>query len=147
MKKIGIFLDDTREIDQIPSWIEEWKTVKNYKEFTDTIEKYWVVSGELPELISFDHDLALEHTLDRANKSIDAPIFYSKFKEKTGKDCAEWLVAFADQHKLIIKRACTHDDNLLGSLRIEDIINTYKKQTGNYVELPCFKTNWKYKNQ
>ena len=145
MSTTGVFLDDIRDIDQIPPYINTWVTVRNYKEFTEFIEKYWETNNKLPEVITFDHDLAVEHDLDRAGKAPDAPIFYMKFKEKTGKECAEWLVAFAKSKDIDLGRIAIHSMNPVGAYRIENIINDYKKERGNYTDSPCFRINWKYK--
>jgi len=143
--KIGVFLDDVRVIDQLPTRIDEWITVKNYDGFVYTIGSYYEAFNCLPEIISFDHSLS---TIDEDNeilRPVGAPLFYANYKEKTGKDCAEWLVQFAKEEDLDIGRVAIHSTYLLGAKRIEDIINDYKRERGNYVSSPCFRVNWQYK--
>ena len=59
--------------------MKKWVVVKNYDEFTEYIEK-----NGIPDYISFEHDLAPEHTIDFVNNQMQGieAINYSTFKEK-----------------------------------------------------------------
>ena len=59
--------------------------VKNYDEFIDYINK-----NGLPDAINFDHDLADIVYTERGAISMMA----SSWHEKTGYDCAKWLVDY-----------------------------------------------------
>ena len=54
-----LFLDDERAVKDV-TWIElplgPWTVVKNYRQFVE-----YITNNGLPEVISFDHDLADEH--------------------------------------------------------------------------------------
>ena len=76
-----LWLDDVR-----PKPNDEWDLVRSYDEFVDYIKKNGV-----PELISFDHDLGKEH-YKALFKTPKKHILEEGFKEKTGYDCAKWLV-------------------------------------------------------
>jgi hypothetical protein len=68
--------------------------VLNYLEF-----KMWIEKNGLPDIISFDHDLAFEHYTPEhlwtdyqlSKEHQDA----QNYKEKTGLDCAKCLVTIA----------------------------------------------------
>lgn len=84
-----LYLDDLREPHQsfdmlgFSVYKEDWTVVRSYKEFTEYITKYG-----LPDIISFDHDLADEHyTPEEYQDSKD-------YQEKTGLDCAKWLIEY-----------------------------------------------------
>jgi hypothetical protein len=94
----GVFLDDERKVSDV-KWIKLpndvlWFTVRSYDRFVNYVEWYWHEHGKLPEVFSFDHDLAWNHYTD-----IGQPIDYSK-KEKTGYHCATWLTHFMDANGL-----------------------------------------------
>jgi hypothetical protein len=56
--------------------------VKKYHEFVS-----WILENGLPTAICFDHDLS------------DIHINKSTYKEKTGYDCAKWLVEYCIDNK------------------------------------------------
>ena len=93
----NLFLDDIRFPKECTSYTKnpiydkvEWVIVRSYSEFV----KYVTENG-LPEIVSFDHDLADEHYHKDMYKGID--IYnknYDKFQEKTGYDCVKWMVDY-----------------------------------------------------
>lgn len=92
MKKIKIYLDDIRTpIDK--SWI----VARDYDEFVDKIEEFGL---DNIEIISLDHDLgdtAMNEYFN--NVSTNYTLDYDNITEKTGYDCAKWLVNhFYDLH-------------------------------------------------
>ena len=100
LSDVYLFLDDIREPLQAFEYTKqyifiqnEWEVVKNYNEFVNFIE----VNG-LPKFISFDHDLADTHytpeplwTDYNASKEWQDKQVH---KEKTGYECAKWLVDY-----------------------------------------------------
>jgi hypothetical protein len=79
-----LFLDDTR---QPPD--SSWEVVRSYEEFVAYVELHGV-----PDLISFDHDLADQHYMiyrDTPSSPEKFDEHYGRFFEKTGYDCAKWL--------------------------------------------------------
>ena len=127
--KYSLFLDDQRTPDQV-SWIKlpntDWTIVRNYDEFVNEI-----LTNGLPEFISFDHDLSLSDAKVycknlRENKKI---INYSDYKEKTGYDCAKWLVSYCQNNRLAVPLYAVHSMNPIGKENIEFYIENYTKST------------------
>lgn len=121
MKKL--FLDDIRipkdAIGLVPSnlnqfyWDNNWTVVRNYYEFCNYIQKF-----SLPDFISFDHDLADEHYGDIDN---------SEYKEKTGYECAKWLVDWCLENSLSLPNFVVHSANPIGKQNIESYLNNATK--------------------
>jgi hypothetical protein len=112
-----LFLDDVREIRQIypHTDLNEWILVKNYDEFVNCIKK-----NGMPIKINFDHDLGLEHYVT-GNPN------YDKYKEKTGYDCAKWLVEYCMNNNLEFPDYQVHSMNPIGRENIRSYIESYKK--------------------
>ena len=128
---MNLFLDDERFPRNV-TWVDlplvEWTIVRNYNEFVRTISAHG-----LPLRISFDHDLGFEHMRDYFNVSaIENQIIdplklnYAKYKEKTGYDCAKWLVEFCIDKKLEIPEYYVHSMNSIGKRNIISYLESYK---------------------
>jgi hypothetical protein len=98
-----LWLDDLRnpflnEENKIPGNVHDWiiNWVLNYDQFVKWIEMYG-----LPDAISFDHDLAPEHyTPEKYWHNYEISKNYQdsqNYTEKTGADCAKWLVDNSDR--------------------------------------------------
>ena len=117
-KKIYLYLDDIR----IPTE-GEWEVVRNYDEFVAHIK----LNGlENYEVISLDHDLgesAMQeyYTNTKPNFSLD----YNNIKEKTGMDCARFLVAESMTKSIPLPQIYVHSANPIGSANIMGYINNY----------------------
>lgn len=74
----------------------------------------------LPDFISFDHDLS-----DR----IWTPDDDYEDTEKTGYDCAKWLVDYCLDHKLQIPEYAIHSMNSTGAERIMSYLKNGEKWT------------------
>ncbi len=90
--------------------------VKNYNEFVQ-----YLTTHPMPEAISFDHDLALEHYPTYAEeeeryKAGTPP--YEQYQEKTGVDCIKWLKA----NNLIPQRWFVHSANDEGAGIMENML-------------------------
>jgi hypothetical protein len=130
-----IFLDDVRYPSttnhvQLPT--AAWTIVRDYKQFVDTIEVYYAFHGNLPEFIAFDHDLADEHyrkSMYDTDEHYSAYYTNGTFKEKTGYDCAKWLVDFClkDDRMLDIPDYLVHSMNPIGKKNIISILESYKQ--------------------
>jgi hypothetical protein len=131
MEKKYLFLDDVRnpndvthycQSDLIPLYAKEnWVIVRNYTEF-----QFWINNMGLPDVISFDHDLADEHYSplmygDKYNE------LYDVFKEKTGYDCAVWLVEYCLDRGIDIPDFYVHSMNPVGAKKIEGLLTNYQK--------------------
>lgn len=134
----NLFLDDFRHpydcMSYMPSRIgtdaadytqKQWAIVKNYNEFVA-----WIVKNGIPELVSFDHDLADEHydVGCACGWSEDYP---EEFEEKTGLDCAKFLVHFCMDNNLKFPQFHVHSMNPVGSERIRNYIHDYIKFVNN----------------
>lgn len=95
-----------------------WVIVRNYDEFVQIIEE-----NGIPEVVSFDHDLAYVH-YDHQNK-----IDYSKFIEKTGYHCAKWLISYCLDNDLEFpSEVLIHSMNVQGSENIKSLFHSVFKK-------------------
>ena len=136
MKKL--FLDDIRipkdAIGLVPStlnqfyWENDWVIVRNYYEFCNYIQKFG-----LPDFVSFDHDLADDHYNDLFSdenfKKDDSDIIlkYDDYKEKTGYECAKWLVDWCLANSRELPDFIVHSANPVGKRNIDSYLNNAKK--------------------
>ena len=119
----NLFLDDVRVPTQV-YWAEipkdqHYSVVRNYNEFIEIIE----LRG-LPKFICYDHDLSTEHYHDIGKPSMR----YDIYSEKTGYDCAKWLVAYCAERKIKHPPYIVHSLNSVGKLNIEAYIDSYNKR-------------------
>jgi len=134
MKKL--FLDDIRipkdaiglvssNLNQI-YWNNDWSIVRNYIEFCNYIQEFG-----LPNLISFDHDLADFHydfkPEDYDGMSEDEMNTKFGSMEKTGYECAKWLVDWCLENKKSLPECIVHSANPVGKQNIETYLNNAKK--------------------
>lgn len=133
MKKL--FLDDYRNpIDCVnymhtrigkenPIYLEkDWIIVKNYKDFCNYILEYGV-----PDLVSFDHDLADEHYLVDFTKETLEEYHRWSDREMTGQDCAEWLINYCSLYEQLFPKYYVHSMNPVGTQNIISLIENFKK--------------------
>lgn len=133
MKEHRIYLDDVRTpIDST------WIVVRNYDEFVKKVEELGL---ETIATISLDHDLGDSAMREYFNNvSPNYSLDYGNIDEKTGYDCAKWLVNhFYDKNEKWsqkprdVKRASamqfpliyTHSANPIGSANIMGYINNF----------------------
>ena len=133
-----LFLDDER-FPQDVTWVPishdiDWTIVRTYKTFTEAIEDYFYHTKELPEFVSFDHDLADFHyqVMIEENRYLaenpepdgigSLPLTFDYGREKTGFDCAKWLVEFCIDHEVKFPNHIVHSMNPIGKKRIDDYI-------------------------
>lgn len=93
--------------------------VKNYKEFTE-----WISLNGLPTGICFDHDLADEHyklVLD------DYEASRMEYTEKTGYDCAKWLIKYCESSEENLPLYASQSANPIGKKRILALLDDFKK--------------------
>lgn len=124
MEKFNIYLDDVRTpVDP------RWEVVRNYEEFVEKVEK---IGLENIEVISLDHDLgdtAMQEYFN--NVSPNYSLDYSNISERTGYDCAKWLVNhFYDRQEKQTSSSTfplvyTHSANPIGSANIMGYINNF----------------------
>jgi hypothetical protein len=118
--KIQLYLDDIRTPNS-----DEWVVVRNYDELVSHIrlnglDKY--------EVISLDHDLGDTAQKEYFNNvSPNYQLDYNNILEKTGLDCAKWLVAESMNSKIPLPQIYTHSANPIGSANIMGYVNNYLK--------------------
>ena len=133
-----LFLDDIRipkdAIGLVPSNLNQlyfendWVVVRNFLEFCNYIQKFG-----LPDFISFDHDLADVHYNDLfSDKSLSIPnsdivLKYDEYSEKTGYECAKWLVDWCFDGSQKIPKFVVHSANPVGKKNIESYLNNADK--------------------
>jgi hypothetical protein len=96
--------------------ISECEIARSFDDFVKTIESYG-----MPVYVSFDHDLADEHYVAMLQGSND----YGE--EKTGYDCAKWLVDFCADREIPFPDFGVHSLNPVGSENIRQYITSAKK--------------------
>ena len=122
-----LFLDDMRIPSQAflytanPMYLDsDWVIVRSYDEFVDIIKERGI-----PDVLSFDHDLADEHY--GTHENLDE-IEYLLYEEKTGYHCAKWLIEYCIDNKLTISpKVYIHSMNFAGSKNIESLFRAYDK--------------------
>jgi len=122
MSKICVFLDDERNPLDIKNlmgkyFVENWTIVRNYTDFTKVIDANIGNIG----VVSFDHDLACK----------------VKDVEKTGKDCADYLIYKCIEKSMEFPSWFVHTQNTVGRTNIISAILTYLKHFEDTV--PSFK--------
>lgn len=143
--KTGLFLDDVYSIDQVPPYLDVWRTVRTFDNFTKFISGYYKVNHKLPDVISFDGCLTEEQELYMANKPI-GNIFYSTFKKECGRDCARWLIVFCEQNNIKLDiRIVVHEPFAQMNSDIQrDLIEFQKEQE---IAPTVFDFKWKTKKE
>ena len=118
-EKITLYLDDIRK-----PLANHLQVVTNYDEFVSHIR----LNGlENYELISLDHDLGEQATNEfYKNTQPNYTLNYDNIvNEKTGLDCAKWLVAESMTKKIPLPQIYVHSANPIGSANIMGYLNNY----------------------
>lgn len=122
-----LFLDDTRKPSDV-NWVDlplvEWTIVRDYKQFVDTIK-----SRGMPEFIAFDHDLADEHYgyTGEIGRDDEYEEHRKKYKEKTGYECALWVINYCVDNNLKMCPHVAHSVNPVGRSKINGAFESYKR--------------------
>ena len=136
MKEYKLFLDDYRiPIDAwkytgfTPYKDNHWKIVKDYNQFVSYITRNYEKHDAFPSIIGFDHDIADDHYAPQEHWSekYDAWADGQNFKEKTGMDCAKWLVEFCMDNNLKLPQWFGHSMNPAGRENIDSYLLNYRK--------------------
>jgi len=122
-----LFLDDERQPKDAAMYKNNgvymrdgWVVVKNYQEFTDYFKH-----NEMPELISFDHDLTDAHYVYAATSYIP----YSKIAVETGYHCLLWLILFCANKRISLPQILIHTMNVEGTNNMNNLLDAYKLLT------------------
>lgn len=99
---------------------QPWEIVRSYKQFKEIIER-----RGLPDLISFDHDLADNWKL---RESLDVKEWFdeSENREYTGMDCAKWLTQYCEEKDLLLPEFVVHSMNSVGRENIKSYLTNFK---------------------
>jgi len=131
---IRIYLDDVRTpLD------ESWIVVRNYDQFVQKVEE---IGLQNIDLISLDHDLgpaAMREYFQNVHPNYQ--LDYNNITEKTGMDCAKWLVQhFYDTNpnqSLLVRgepiqfpKVYVHSANPIGSGNMMGYINNFLMNEG-----------------
>lgn len=102
---------------------KDWIIAKDYKSFVETI-----LNHGIPETISFDHDLSIEHYSGELNLADDWEDYYRlEDREYTGYDCAKWLVEFCKKSKIKLPNYYIHSMNPVGCNNIKTMLENARK--------------------
>ena len=132
----NLFLDDVRmpkdafDYMKLPIYTSvNWDIVRNYYAFVQIIE-----GKGIPEIVSFDHDLADEHYDPQIVEGEPYEKIYDMFDEKTGYHCAKWLLDyFIDNNEKLPAEIFIHSMNPAGSMNIKSLFDTYSKVFGERI--------------
>lgn len=117
-----IFLDDVRspvdvyKYTGITLYLSDWLVVRSYDQFIEAIKYHG-----LPDIISFDHDLGFtnEYYIESGLTSPEV--------DKTGYDCAKWLVNYCIDNKVKLPNYLVHSQNPVGAENIQNLMENYYK--------------------
>jgi hypothetical protein len=130
--EVMLFLDDLRHPREAYSYTKQdmfikkkWHIVRDYEEFCE-----FIITHGIPDFISFDHDLADTHYTPphlwddyKASKAWqDAQVH----QEKTGYDCAKWLVDHCEQSFSELPGWYVHSMNPVGADNIKHYLINYQ---------------------
>ncbi len=129
--KKQIYLDDVRTPKE-----NIWVVVRNYDEFVEAVTN---IGLENIDVISLDHDLGDTAITEYfTNVGPNYKLDYSNIVEKTGMDCAKWLVNhYFDNYitqesmsekklsGIVFPQVYTHSANPIGSANIMGYINNF----------------------
>jgi len=91
----------------------------------------WINMFGLPDIISFDHDLADEHyTPPKYWDNYQESKEYQEaqnYLEETGMDCAKWLVDYCMDNDVPLPKYYVHSANPVGADNIRGLLGNYIK--------------------
>ncbi len=121
-----LFLDDLRDPIECAMYMylradcriyhEEWEIVRSYGQFINSIK----LNG-LPDLISFDYDLADDAKL-RENLPIEEWFNLDKNIEYNGLDCVKWLIKYCSDKNLELPNFVVHSSNPDGTKYLNKLL-------------------------
>jgi hypothetical protein len=130
----NLFLDDIRNpadtgyTGKIGFYVNtSWVIVRNYDQFCKEIASRFEADESLPDLVSFDHDLADEHYHPSMGNVYEYNTISKNFKEKTGMDCAKWLVDYCLDNGFDLPTCWVHSANPVGKRNIQSYLANAEK--------------------
>ena len=131
-----LWLDDLRDPYQ-GYWLEEYAEdfignemgviwVKSYYDFIG-----WIKKNGLPTMIAFDHDLGEDLAIALVKKGmVKRKAREIKQQEKTGYDCAKWVVDYCMENDVDFPEYTIQSANPVGKENIDKLIKNFKKFRG-----------------
>lgn len=130
---IYLFLDDYRVPTDCAQYMyrkgidcrlyhQDWIIVRSYIDFVEYIN-----NNGLPDLISFDHDLADDFTL-RENLDVNKWFNVLENREYTGMDAAKWLINYCIDNNLKLPQYIVHSSNPSGYENIKGLLDNFKEK-------------------
>ena len=128
--KTLLWLDDVRDPFQ-NDWLNFSPIGKNvgvvwvttYQEFID-----WIMFYGLPDAICFDHDL---NDLQAFKSSYPEIVEDIECNEKTGYDCAKWLVEYCIDNNKSLPKYAIQSANPVGKENINSLLTNFNKFNKN----------------
>ena len=111
----NLFLDDVRDPNKFLNDLRTWVVVRNYDQFVDTI-----TNKGLPDFVSFDHDLEISH--------YGINLGDIKQLERTGYDCAKWLIEYCMKTSQPLPNFQIHSMNPVGTINISQLLLAKKER-------------------
>lgn len=127
---ILLWLDDMRNPHE-SNWLSfspiahtEVIWVKSYNEFTK-----WIKKNGLPDGICFDHDLGKEAEQKLRDKGLTKKAARKlKAEEKTGMDCAKWLVEYCMDNQKELPLWNIQSSNPVGKINISSLLMNFNNK-------------------
>lgn len=116
-----LYLDDIRN----PT-TEGWDIVRSYYEFVNYIE-----TNGVPDMISFDHDLGMEHIkyfFDNGGHDNPPNPQEVEFQTKTGYDAAKWLCNYCFENGIPLPEWNVHSANPVGRDNIKALLFAFEEK-------------------
>ena len=128
--KTLLWLDDVRDPFQ-NDWLNfspigknvDVTWVTNYQEFID-----WIMIHGLPDAVCFDHDL---NDLQAFKSSYPEIVEDIECNEKTGYDCAKWLVEYCINNNKPLPKYAIQSANPVGRENINSLLTNFNKFNKN----------------
>ena len=128
--KTLLWLDDVRDPFQ-NDWLNfspigklvDVTWVTNYQEFID-----WIMIYGLPDAVCFDHDLS---DLQAFKSSYPEMVEDIECNEKTGYDCAKWLVDYCINNNKSLPKYAIQSANPVGRENINSLLTNFNKFNKN----------------
>lgn len=132
MFKLRLFLDDVRTPIE-----SRWIIARNYDEFVKIINQEGLDNFDI---ISLDHDLGDSAMREFYNNVyVNNELDYNNITEKTGFDCAKFLIELSMNSGIELPQIYVHSANPIGSVNIIKLINNWLKF--NNLEQTCARVN------
>lgn len=129
----NILLDDERTPSDVFYYTRKeeyknliWEIVKSYDDFVNLFSHKYIY-GELPSIISFDHDLVNEHYLMGA-KSMFKHFDENIVKTPTGWHTLVWLINFYSTNDMEMPIIMFHTKNPAGEKNMKFVLEEYYKK-------------------